>query len=76
MPPQLNTTSADSKARFKVAVMRSGESPTYSAQLKLRPRSFISSMTLGMCLSWRLPDMISSPMMIRPKVGVMEKLMG
>jgi hypothetical protein len=26
-------------------------------------------------LSWRLPDMISSPMMIRPKVGVMGMLM-
>ena len=76
MPPQQNTASAVANARCKVAVMRSGESPTYSAQPKLRPRVFMNSMTLGMCLSWRLPDMISSPMMMRPKVGVMGRLTG
>jgi len=37
---------------------------------QLQPRAFSVSMTLGMCLSWRLPDMISSPMMIAAKFMV------
>ena len=66
MPPQENTTSPEAKARRSVAVMRSGASPTYSAQASCRPRAASSSITLGMCLSARLPERISSPTMTRP----------
>ena len=54
------------KRACSVAVMRSGESPTYSAQASCRPRAASSSMSLGMCLSARLPERISSPTMTRP----------
>ena len=39
MPPVENTTSPESKARLSAAVMRAGESPTYSAQPNASPRA-------------------------------------
>ena len=41
-------------------------SPAYRAHDNNRSRAASSSMTLGRCLSCRLPDRISSPMTIRP----------
>ena len=64
--PAAKTMSPESNARFKVAVIRSGESPTYSAQSNCKPRACSSSMNLGKCLSARLPERISSPTMMRP----------
>src|SRR6266496_2928700 len=66
MPPKLKTMSPDAIVRLSVAVIRSGLSPRYWHQSSLIPRAARISMSLGKCLSSRLPRMISSPMMIAP----------
>ena len=57
---------AASVANTNVAVISGGSSARYWHQASSRPRSPSVEMTCAICLSWRLPDMISSPMMIAP----------
>jgi len=66
MPPKLNTTSSVARVRRNVAAISSGSSPRYCAHDSSSARSPSVVMIFGRCLSWRLPERISSPMMIAP----------
>ena len=76
MPPQENTISPAAMVRLKVAVNRARSSPTYSAHDSRRPRAPSISTIFAKCLSSRLPERISSPMMTAPKLRVMPFLPG
>src|SRR5450830_611552 len=69
MPPKLNTMSAPASVRRSVAVISSGLSPRYWHQASVRPRLRRMEINCARCLSWRLPRMISSPMIMAP-IGI------